>query len=160
MVAVIKVTKTDTKEDEEPSKANLDATKVGEYDWHAEAAAVLSNELYAGAGTFVRAARKAGIIRPELAPSLPEVSLEQLNGRQQLAAAIPVAHMHLQSIRVSKPLPASPLDVGCVDKQHLDSFLEMLNMQMLGQVGCGKSYCLGAMSKLANEFISSVSIAD
>ena len=33
-------------------------------------------------------------------------------------------------------------------------------MQMLGQAGCGKSYCLGAMSKLANEFISSVPTAD
>jgi hypothetical protein len=93
-------------DDEEPSEVNLDATKVGEYDWHAETAAVLSDELYAGAGTFVRAARKAGIIRLELATSLPEVSLEQLNGCHQLAAAIPVAYMRLQAMRASKPLPA------------------------------------------------------
>ena len=73
--------------------------------------------------------------------------------------AIPVAHMWLQSMRASKSLSASPLDVECVDKQHLDSCLEMLNMQMLGQAGCGKSYCLGTMHKLANEFISSVPTA-
>ena len=50
--------------------------------------------------------------------------------------------------------------MGSAEKQHTDSCLEVLNMQMLGQAGCGKSYCLGAMSKLANDVISSVSIAD
>ena len=33
-------------------------------------------------------------------------------------------------------------------------------MQMLGQAGCGEFYCLGAMRKLENEFISSVSTVD
>jgi hypothetical protein len=31
-------------DDDEPSEVNLDVTKVGEYDWHAEAAAALSDE--------------------------------------------------------------------------------------------------------------------
>ena len=98
-------------DDEKTSKINLDATKVGEYDWHTEAAAVLSDELYAGAGIFAQAARKAGIIRPELAPLLPEVSLEQLNGCQKLVAAVSVAYIRLQAMRASKKLPASPVYV-------------------------------------------------
>ena len=83
----------------------------------------------------------------------PAYSLVVLDYKVSCGRCEVVAHMWLQVMQASKALPARPLNVGCVEKQHIDSYLEMLNMQMLGQAGCEKSYCLGAMSKLANEFM-------
>lgn len=99
---------------EDTSKIILNSTQAGQYGWHAEPVSVPSGGRNAGASKFVKAARKAAMIHLDLGLLLPEVSLDQLNGHQQLPATIPAACMWLQAMQASKPFPASPLDVRCV----------------------------------------------
>ena len=123
--------------------------------WETHARTYVSGENHVVAGKWISTMLLdgdggSGGIRMDRVRKLKDVSLQQLNGHQQLAAAVPLAHMLLQKINLSRAEGAGPLrpeDVGCSDQAHLAACLSPMQMQMLGRAGSGKSYCLGAIKK-------------